>query len=230
LKRRKTDEERFWLDGNSWMVTFSDLLTLLLTFFVLLLSMSSLDNKVLRETFGFFSGTYGGLELEGSGIAGGVATPHDVRYPGMYFVPPGALLAEGFPEQRLAWVEGRGRAKRFQGGMIGEIAKAMKKGFAGLGLGRAVEIRSEKGDLVVRFSEGVLFEIGKARIGSRGRMVLEKAGQVLARFPNRVRMDPGRFSAVGYGEYKPLVPNTTSENRAKNRRAEIVVLSPPRKG
>jgi TP901 family phage tail tape measure protein len=29
------------------------------------------------------------------------------------------------------------------------------------------------------------------------------------------------FTPVGYGEYRPLVPNTTAENRARNRRAEL---------
>jgi TP901 family phage tail tape measure protein len=29
------------------------------------------------------------------------------------------------------------------------------------------------------------------------------------------------FTPVGYGEYRPLVPNTTAENKAKNRRAEL---------
>jgi outer membrane protein OmpA-like peptidoglycan-associated protein len=31
------------------------------------------------------------------------------------------------------------------------------------------------------------------------------------------------FVPVGYGEYKPLVPNTTAENRARNRRAELIM-------
>ena len=37
-------------------------------------------------------------------------------------------------------------------------------------------------------------------------------------------IDPQRASAAGYGQYRPLVPNTTPENRQKNRRVEIVVL------
>ena len=37
------------IDPNGWMITFSDLLTLMLTFFVLLFSMSSLDAKSLKE-------------------------------------------------------------------------------------------------------------------------------------------------------------------------------------
>ena len=32
------------------------------------------------------------------------------------------------------------------------------------------------------------------------------------------------LSAVGYADSRPLVPNETAENRAKNRRVEIVVL------
>jgi chemotaxis protein MotB len=36
-------------------------------------------------------------------------------------------------------------------------------------------------------------------------------------------VDPSRMSAIGYGEYRPLVPNTTAENRTTNRRIEIYV-------
>ena len=48
-------------DSNEWMATFADLVTLLLTFFVLFLTMSSLDSKVLITSFGFFDGALGAL-------------------------------------------------------------------------------------------------------------------------------------------------------------------------
>lgn len=48
-------------DSNAWMVTFSDLLTLLLTFFVLILSMSSLDSQKVKDVFGLFPGAPGVL-------------------------------------------------------------------------------------------------------------------------------------------------------------------------
>ena len=47
--------------ANEWMATFADLVTLLLTFFVLLLTMSSLDTKALKSSFGFFDGAVGVL-------------------------------------------------------------------------------------------------------------------------------------------------------------------------
>ena len=38
-------------------------------------------------------------------------------------------------------------------------------------------------------------------------------------------VDPGRLSAIGYGEYRPLYPNDTEEHRALNRRIEIDIIS-----
>jgi chemotaxis protein MotB len=35
---------------------------------------------------------------------------------------------------------------------------------------------------------------------------------------------PARLSAAGYGEYHPRVANDSAENRAKNRRIDIVIL------
>ena len=37
-------------------------------------------------------------------------------------------------------------------------------------------------------------------------------------------IDPNRLSAVGYGEYRPIVPNDSVENRAKNRRVNILII------
>lgn len=37
--------------------------------------------------------------------------------------------------------------------------------------------------------------------------------------------DPKRLSAISYADTKPLVPNTTPENRAKNRRIEILIVN-----
>jgi chemotaxis protein MotB len=40
-------------------------------------------------------------------------------------------------------------------------------------------------------------------------------------------MPPDRFVLEGYADTQPLVPNDTSENRARNRRVEIIVLKSP---
>ena len=56
-KRKKEDE-----GAPAWMVTFADLMTLLLTFFVLLLSMSTLDNQKVKLALGSLRGALGVLE------------------------------------------------------------------------------------------------------------------------------------------------------------------------
>ncbi len=51
------------IDTTAWMVTFGDLLMLLLTFFVMLLTMSSMDTKALKSVFSVFQGGFGPLEF-----------------------------------------------------------------------------------------------------------------------------------------------------------------------
>ena len=36
-------------------------------------------------------------------------------------------------------------------------------------------------------------------------------------------LNPARFSAIGYGEYRPIAPNDTAENKQQNRRVEILI-------
>jgi flagellar motor protein MotB len=67
-KKKKYDEPPAKA-SLQWLVTFSDLLMLLITFFVLLISMSSMDAKKLKVTFGFFMGAMANLE-SGSGYSG----------------------------------------------------------------------------------------------------------------------------------------------------------------
>jgi len=69
-------------NGNSWMVTFSDAVTLMITFFVLIIAMSSMDNKSLKQSFSFFNDSPGNL---GEGKEGGlkyhlISKKYDINY------------------------------------------------------------------------------------------------------------------------------------------------------
>ena len=50
-----------------------------------------------------------------------------------------------------------------------------------------------------------------------------RALSVLKYFINKGRISPEKISATGFGEFRPLVPNTSPQNRAKNRRVEIFI-------
>ena len=63
MKKGNNRDEGPKTDTTGWMMTFGDLLMLLLTFFVMLVSMSSMDVKALKRLFSVFSGAVGSLEL-----------------------------------------------------------------------------------------------------------------------------------------------------------------------
>jgi chemotaxis protein MotB len=52
---------------------------------------------------------------------------------------------------------------------------------------------------------------------------IARAISVLNYFVKEKGLPPERFAVVGYGEYRPVAPNDTEENRAKNRRIEIII-------
>ncbi len=51
-----------------------------------------------------------------------------------------------------------------------------------------------------------------------------RAFSVIEYFSRYHQISPARLSAVGYGEYRPVAPNDTEENRAKNRRIGIKII------
>ena len=51
-----------------------------------------------------------------------------------------------------------------------------------------------------------------------------RAITVLKFLINERSMPSERLSAAGYGEFRPLVPNDSARNRAKNRRVDVVIL------
>ncbi len=44
-----------------------------------------------------------------------------------------------------------------------------------------------------------------------------------ALFESNAKLNPARFSAIGYSEYRPVAPNDTEEGRRRNRRVEIMI-------
>ena len=51
-----------------------------------------------------------------------------------------------------------------------------------------------------------------------------RASNVVRYFIEEIGLSPERFSISGYGEYRPIAPNDTTENKSKNRRVDIVIL------
>ena len=89
----------------------------------------------------------------------------------------------------------------------------------------SVKVREEDSGVVLQLSENVLFDLGKADLKPESIKVLDIISTLIPSISNEIKgFDPTRFSATGYGEYKPLVDNSTEENRAINRRVDILIV------
>jgi chemotaxis protein MotB len=52
-----------------------------------------------------------------------------------------------------------------------------------------------------------------------------RATEVVRYYISEHEIGPDRISALGYGEYRPIRPNNSIENRARNRRVDVVILT-----
>jgi chemotaxis protein MotB len=55
-----------------------------------------------------------------------------------------------------------------------------------------------------------------------------RATELVKLFIARYKLDASRLSAAGFAQYHPVALNDTEENRARNRRVDIVILNPAR--
>jgi chemotaxis protein MotB len=68
------------------------------------------------------------------------------------------------------------------------------------------------------------------RFNSNWELSLARASTVARYLIEEIGMDPNQFVVSGYSSFRPVEPNTTADNRAKNRRVEIIIskrLPPP---
>ena len=68
------------------------------------------------------------------------------------------------------------------------------------------------------------------RFSSNWELSLARASTVARYLIDEIGMDSNQFVVSGYSSYRPVQPNTTAENRARNRRVEIIIskrLPPP---
>ncbi|MFW5489295.1 MAG: OmpA/MotB family protein [Desulfovibrio sp.] len=220
--------------AQTWLITFGDLVTLLLTFFVLLLSMASMDQSFLTRV-SVFTKDIGFLTYRGSGqipsrikmIIELMERPQDVlleddRIKDLLFpddvLPPG--IDRGTLEENL-------RILRRQDGVA--LVLSDKLLFASGSASLAPEADPLLAQIatvlqylpfnvnVAGFSDNV-----PGRTKDNYQLSGERAESVLDYFLKH-GFDPIRFSISAFGPNLPIAPNATPEGRAANRRVEILV-------
>ncbi len=220
----------------AWLAAFGDLMSLLLCFFVLLLSMSSMDAKKVSEAIGSLSGAMSVLE-------GGTQTEISKK-----------RMLESTPiDSQDETSESVNRIKQ----AIGDTNEMVEKGQTA-----SVTLEEAQDGFVIELPATLMFKSGSATIHSQDAILfLKRIALIIDELPNDMLVSvqghtdnqgpgagspfkdnwelstargisvlqelildgvaPERISASGYAEYKPLATNATKSGREKNRRVEL---------
>jgi len=201
-------------EGN-WLVSYADMMTLLVGFFVILLSFSTLDPEKFDEARKSITAEFGGS--------------YQVPYPELADRVREALKKLGVGDQLLLKISDAGLEVSFKGTIFFDTGSADLKPEARPVLENLIAaLKSEGSDLDITI-EGHTDDVpivGGKLFRNNWELSSLRACRVLDAFlGDDIPMN--RLTAVGYGEARPLVPNRDSEgaaipeNQAQNRRVII---------
>lgn len=221
-----------------WMATFADLVTLLMCFFVLLLSFANQDLANFRTLMGSIRDAFG-VQTERPEATFAAYSPTRLEKKGVKLNQDQKVVLD-LTMQLRALMEEDSELKRSTGvtaereGVLVRVETAFlfKPGQAELGskapemLGKVLKILKEynfncviRGHTDDREEKSSQYpsnwELSAARAAATLRWMVEKGG-----------IDPRRLKAVGYAGTRPLVPNDREKDRARNRRVEFLLHRP----
>ena len=252
MRRNRRIKQEDGQGGGEWLTTYGDLVTLLLTFFVLLFSFSTLDAQKWQDLVLSLTG--------GAGILDG-GNAIDSEGTGAYNIDinDDVMLRGSDNNQNTNIIDGDNADDFVK--LYKEIDFFLKE----KEIPAEVEISEEHTEILIRFKDSVLFDTGKADIKPEALKILDGIALVLKTYEsdidqvrveghadsrpintylyptnwelsskraiNVVRyfheekgMEPSKLSAAAYGPYHPIDSNSTEEGMARNRRVEFYIV------
>ena len=234
-RQKRTQQESG--DTSSWMVTFSDLSTLLLTFFVLLLSMSSMDDKTLKSLFTNFTSACGILYFKEYGE---IYRPKEILIEGIYQQLKDTLVikraddpieyAAQTKETFLKEVEGQIIFKDIEDGF--KLVFGHKLIFRSGGAGIKEEMKPIL-DNIAKFINTTEYQvyidghtdnipIHTSEFPSNNELSWARAYNIMRYIVDEGDVSPEFIALAGYGNYRPVSSDDTPSGMEKNRRVEII--------
>ncbi len=239
MSRRRKQARAEKENSERWLLTYADLITLLLAFFMMLFATSNQDLQKFQELAKSLNSAFSG---GGSGVlkAGG----DQVLQGGGSILPDSSLSATAD---------------------FDTISRDLKAFAATNDIAAKVGVRTDQRDIVVSLSNNLLFNTADAKLRPEALPLLDRLAGQLRALPNEIRveghtdniplntdsyasnwelsaaratavlrylteragLDPARAYAAAYADTRPVLDNRTPEGRAQNRRADIVIIYPP---
>jgi chemotaxis protein MotB len=218
----------------AWVVTFGDLMSLLLCFFVLMLSFSEMDRNKYRVVSGSLANAFGiqrkipvfespkGQKMIAREFDQAIILTRieDVIDPILSELENEFKELRGFVDIEVKENE---VTIRLLGEATFDTAEAkIRPPFIPLLLKIGEVLSATRGEIIIAgHTDNVPYKGG--RFGSNLGLSIARAGSVAEFLLRTSSIDPRRISTMGFGEYRPLNSNDTPQGRQKNRRVEIIV-------
>ncbi|MDJ0847851.1 MAG: flagellar motor protein MotB [Myxococcota bacterium] len=234
----------------AWMATMADLMSLLLTFFVLLLSFANMDVVKFRVMLGSVQDAFGVQREHPGDFEARATTPVELS------IRESTAMLEAM--ENSAPQPPPRPAPPMDPGIVRKLEDAVNR----LDLGRVVEVEPARRGVVVRVKGQLLFDSGSARLRAEALVFMDEIARMAKLFPYGIsieghtddvpistpefptnwhlsagraisslrylvdvgEVDASRLSAAGFADTRPLVANDSTGNRSTNRRVEFVFL------
>ncbi|UCE71290.1 MAG: OmpA family protein [Nitrospiraceae bacterium] len=225
----------------AWMATFADMMSLLLTFFVLLLSFAEMDVDRFKDALGSIQAALGaGVLAQKNGMfeKSGSPTTFDITP----LAPPGGLSA--------------GAVRNNNDQVMMDVERLINE----RGLRHDVTVENSRRGVILKVQGRMFFSVGTADLKTESHVLLDKIADLMNKFPHNVAIEGhtdnvpvsgGRYSSNwelssaravstleylkdnhnidvkrihvgGFADTRPVATNYTEEGKAKNRRIEFV--------
>jgi chemotaxis protein MotB len=246
-KRHEPHEEH---PDESWLLPYSDLMTLLLALFIVLFAASSVNTSKLEELNRAFKSAFS----SGIGVLNNGALTQDDQ------------LKRRTNEELARQDNGtknRQALEQQEQQNLEDLKQQLDKYIQKNGLSSQLNTQLNQSQLLITIRDNALFPSGSANIKPDSQKLASTIGHMLQSYPGyeilvtghtddqpinttefpsnwelsskrainfmkillaNTAFDPKQFSAIGYGEFRPLGSNATDAGRAKNRRVEVSIL------
>lgn len=249
LRRKRTEVH---VNQERWLVSYADFITLLFAFFVVMYSISQVNQskyRVLSETFEhtfsapvkkFPDGTRSSIDQMTTENSSALSET-DLAYT----VSTDDINNNQHPEQRDEFAE---------------ISELFAERFGDLIADKLVHLASNELWLQIELKDSILFSSGSVAPSLQAQAIFDEIAHILKDYPNPIQVEgytdnlpinsprfpsnwelsaarasaivkwlagkgvaPTRLSAVGFGEYQPIADNDTADGRAQNRRVVLMI-------
>ena len=215
-------------NSDRWLLTYADLITLLLGLFVILYAMSKIDAGKYAEIVSALDGVFGSPKGVLTGNAGMMENPLTAMQTERQRIAQeisGALHLEKNNLPITISENERGVTVHIMEELLFASGSAEIKQSSLVALDTLAEVLKRlDNDLRV---EGHTDNrpINTPAFPSNWHLSVARAVNIGFYLIQKHQLIPEKVSVVGYSEYRPLVPNSSPENMARNRRVDIVIIA-----